>query len=147
MAFKFKVQGFEIQCDTPQDAIALVQGLASEKSKSSSGKQSTSKPEAASAERPQSKTFDVTKETVKFLDTILESGKKGADGETLADVLNLKHPKGLGGRIALINKKIKQDGYDLDDVFMVRRGVNGDTRRRWFSGSRLEDYLHEIGYR
>jgi hypothetical protein len=157
MAFKIKIAGTEVVCDSPEEAIALTQKLAAAIQPAKPQQQaqplqpvrkpaisSSTQPELPQIEAPKTSGFDVASVAETFLETIRESGQTGADGERLASALHLKHPKGLGGRLALIKKKIESDGYQPEELFHVVRDSSTDHMRRWQAGPRIDDYLRHL---
>lgn len=149
MAFKINIGGIEVTCDSPEEAIALTQKLSAAAQSVKPVSQPIRKPaivQPAQPELPQFETkkpagFDLAGTVRNFLVTIEDAGQAGADGERLAAVLGLRHPKALGGRLALINKKVLEDGFRPEDLYRVVRDSSTDHQRRWYAGPKLDGYL------
>jgi hypothetical protein len=159
MALKIKYGGIEIVCETADEAIAVATKLAAHKqpqaqagtsqhaSRAVPAFQGIKQPDLPAFETrvfQKSGRFDVDKVAATFLKEIWSSREVGADGDHLSQALQLSHPKGLGGRIALINSKIVSDGLKPDDVYYVKRDSSTEGKRRWYPGPALEGYLHNV---
>lgn len=150
MAFKINIAGIEVVCDSAEEAIALTQKLSGAKQQAQQppAKKATvvqpAQPELPQFESFKAGGFDTEAATKAFLSTIRRANGSGVNGEALASVLGVKHAKGLGGRLALINKKVVADGFRPEDLYYVVRDSSTDHLRRWYAGPKLGMYLDAL---
>lgn len=157
MAIRLKVMGVEVICDTADEALALAtkMTLAQQKSRT---EPTVPKPLAPVLE---SKTlfddqraldrhkqpkpgFDSTAATKTFLTILERQWPEGASGERLSEALGLNHPKALGGRLALINQRIKEFGFAPENVYSVKRDTTTEGKRMWFSGKDFDELMKQV---
>jgi hypothetical protein len=82
-------------------------------------------------------------DALNFLQAIDASDLLGdLDGEAIAQVLHLKHPKGIGSRAAMINKTLESLGFKPSDVYTTQR--NNVGVRHWKAGPRLAQAIEMI---
>ena len=151
MAFKIKYAGTEVVCETVQDVAALKAYMDSaERSTPRLQPKATARPFISAAVPPHAPMglrraggFDVWSATGKLLSTI-QQGDGGAKGEALVSALEVQHPKGLGGRLALINRKIAEDGFEPEQVFTSVKDSSTGNERVWKPGPQLEEYMRKL---
>ena len=155
MSFRFTLSGIEFQCDTAEEAVALARKMAAS-SLAAKVENTPAKPVAKVNEGvPQAKPlqerlpikmlktvkFDATGTLRTFLETLDEHALEGASGEVLSEALKLNHPKALGGRLALINQRIKELHYSPEEVYFMKRDSATGGKRVWYSGKQLGSLL------
>lgn len=157
MAIRFKVMGIEVMCDTADEALALATKMASAQQKARIEPAQPKVLAPALPPLPPRKTlfdepafrarkdgFNSTAATRTFLEVVEREWPEGASGEQLSEALGLKHPKALGGRLALINAKIKELGFEPENVYFVKRDSSTDGKRIWFSGKDCAALLKQL---
>lgn len=157
MAIRFKVMGIEVMCDTADEALALATKMASAQQKAKVDPAQPKVVAPAFTPLPPRKTlfdqpvlrarkegFNSTAATRTFLGVMERQWPEGASGEQLTEALGLNHPKALGGRLALINTKIKELGFEPEDVYFVKRDSSTDGKRIWFSGKDCAALLKQL---
>lgn len=146
MAFRIKIAGVEVVCETADEVIALTGKMVAQRTSAqapATARQVHHRNEPiatipAAGSSINSK-FDIKAQVRSFLIAIKEAGANGAAGDVLTSRLGLRHPKALGGRLALINEQIRKDGFLVDEIYKMNRT---DKRRHWLSSSRTNEYLN-----
>ncbi len=63
--------------------------------------------------------------TVDLLQAIKAGGNLGVESDKILPVLNVTSAKGIGGRMAIINKLLVENGLVLRDVYSNKKTPNG----------------------
>jgi hypothetical protein len=94
-------------------------------------------PESEEPDRPFS---SVMGDTLRFLNAIANSSEAdGLGGDVIANVLGVRHPKGIGSRAAIINRLLMELGFNVEEVYTNPRNNLGD--RTWKPGPKITHAL------
>lgn len=157
MAIRFQMLGIEMVCDTADEAYALASKLAKASQSQSQARApiTLSLPDiklpgrpSPSSDEPKTnqsrKPFDIDETLKTFMKALDRERPNAVTGEQLSEALGLAHPKALGGRLALINKRIKEFGFEPEDVYKMRRDSSAEGRRVWFCGEGFDRLLLQL---
>lgn len=70
-----------------------------------------------------------------FLSTVAAHEPVGAPVATIMACLGAAHPKGVGSKMAIVNRVLDQAGFAVPDVYTNSRDMHGE--RLWRAGPRL----------
>jgi hypothetical protein len=70
-----------------------------------------------------------------FLNTVAAREPVGAPVATIMACLGAAHPKGVGSKMAIVNRVLDQAGFAVPDVYTNSRDTHGE--RLWRAGPRL----------
>lgn len=83
---------------------------------------------------------DARSQAINFLRAVGDATESG--GVRIAEVMALigaSHPKGVGSKMALVNKEISESGFDIASVYTNERDPMGI--RLWRAGPKLQEAL------
>jgi hypothetical protein len=130
---KLIVEGVPVEVETVSDALELIRASAAPPQQQQLSKVNGSKyvPPA-----------DALDWTDSFLSAIRTSGSGGVETQTIVHALGVKHPKAVGGRMAVVNKILEQRSFEPRDVYSNDR--NQDGVRMWRQRGKLDAALAAI---
>jgi hypothetical protein len=145
MALKFTIKGIEVTATSAEEAARLINALSEdtpvrrEKPKyQMNGKRAHAVEDRPRFPRLKKRIFSPLRATVDVLQTIKDGGDNGVIADNLMPVLDARHPKGIGARLAKVNEVIRKFGYDTETVYLNPRTSIG---RIWFRGPDLDAAL------
>ncbi len=71
----------------------------------------------------------------------LDSHKGRAEASSALDVFDVKHSKGLGSKLAVVNRLLDAAGFAIPDVYTTERDAHGSF---WRAGSRIADAISAV---
>lgn len=138
MSYSVTIQGIDVACQDPRDVLRLIEA-ASSRSADAVSQRGRGRPRAQDAK--QQEKLKAQRRLVKsFLIAIQAAGDSGSSAKSLAQNLDLRGPKGVGGAAVVVNRFLADAGFDAKDVYRRAKRVVGESRR-WIPGSRIAEAI------
>src|SRR5437016_4191458 len=138
MGFKVNLQGVDITASSMDEAIALARKIAAEQLNQPP---KTGRPRLNGAAVSSSPNPDVRRALMMLKLIRDDNSGEGPAMDTLIHAVEGDGPKGLGGRMARINKLIMEAGFSTTDVYTNQKV--GDARE-WLPGPKIQQAIDKL---
>ncbi|MBI3463884.1 MAG: hypothetical protein HY000_12630 [Planctomycetes bacterium] len=138
MAYRIPVNGVVIACDSPSEAIALAR-LANE---AGTPKRGPGRPPTNGESAKVQKTKNDLKTALLFLCQVRDAKSSlGVNSLTLTKALELKGPRGTGAAAFVVNRVLREQGFDPIKVMRKRCFSTGT---RWKADEQIAEALQRL---
>lgn len=131
--FHVRVNGIDVSCDTPAEAVALANQAA--KYVRTSGK------EVQNGSTASKKSEQKIKEIRRFLSAIARAGEQGTGGEELVKSVGCETASALGGVVSMTQRQLESMNIAFNDVAVRFRKGNS---KLWKGGPKLLEAIEKL---